>query len=222
VLSAPPITPWPAPPGTTVLLFGGSFDPPHPAHIAVARAARDAAMPPGTWLIAIPAARSPHKSTATSAPANHRAAMLQIALASIEHAAVWTDEIDRPQDANTPSFWIDTLHRAINVSGGAAMRTLIGADQAVAFHRWRQAEEITRLAEPLVVLRKPHDTESRLADALRAQSIDPAPWLGRIAPVDPVPASSTDYRRTLNRALLDPAVAAYIDQQGLYTNGPAE
>ncbi|MCW5776185.1 MAG: hypothetical protein KIS87_07100 [Phycisphaeraceae bacterium] len=66
------VTPMPVPadaPG--VLLFGGTFDPPHRGHTEPAAAARDAMMPPGSWLVFVPAARSPHKS---AAPATSRAA----------------------------------------------------------------------------------------------------------------------------------------------------
>jgi nicotinate-nucleotide adenylyltransferase len=151
---------------TTVVLFGGTFDPPHLAHAQLAHEARDRAAadhPGSAWLLAVPAARSPHKSAGPIASDAHRAAMLRLAFADVPRAAVWTDELDRAAAARAAakpdaSFAIDTLRRArawLDAHGGSAvtLRLLIGADQALALHRWREPAALIALAPPLIMLR---------------------------------------------------------------------
>lgn len=164
-------TPWPLDAAVSpVLLFGGSFDPPHLGHATLATGARDA-LGPGAGLVFVPAARSPHKARGPIAPGATRAALLDLVIAAqgIARAAVWTDEIDRAEgvpadDAQpAPSYWVDTLERTRAVVGdGIELRFLLGADQTLAFHRWREPRRILELARPLVVLRAPIDTPAML------------------------------------------------------------
>lgn len=78
-----------------VLLMGGTFDPPHVAHVAQARSALRRAMAPGAWLVLVPAARSPLKRGGPGARDRDRVAMLRAAFAGVGRATVWTDELDR-------------------------------------------------------------------------------------------------------------------------------
>ena len=161
----------------TVVLFGGSFDPPHRAHAALPDAVR-AALPDAecAWLLYIPAARSPHKQRGPVASDDQRLEMLRLAIKDVAHAAVWTDEVDRAT-SGTPSFTIDTVRRArawLDASGGTrvTLRLLIGADQAAKFHTWREPRRIIDIAEPLVMLRRPSES----ADELRAAMAAPSLW----------------------------------------------
>ncbi|MCL4741998.1 MAG: nicotinate-nicotinamide nucleotide adenylyltransferase [Phycisphaerales bacterium] len=231
-----PVTPMPVPPDAPgVLLFGGTFDPPHRGHTEPAAAARDAMMPPGSWLVFVPAARSPHKSEAPSTSVAHRVAMLHLAIADLPRSAVWTDEIDRaPRDGSEPSWWVETLRRARRVlPPGASLRFLIGSDQAAAFHRWREFREVLALAEPVVVLREPIADAATLDAALEASgewtAAERAAWRARIAPAPIVRASATAIREEIrcgcgteplgdSRAsrLVADNVSAYLRQHGLF------
>lgn len=251
---APGVAPthWPAPAGADVLLFGGSFDPPHRGHVEPAVAARDHALGVGAWLVYVPAARSPHKTTAPAAPDAHRVAMLRLIAADIPRAAVWTDELDRAaasasavsavsaaSDAASPSqpepqYWVDTLRRARAAAGSAAtLAFLIGADQAVAFHRWREPRRMLTLARPVVVLRPPlHDRATLRAEMAASGFWSPEEldgWDRAVCTAAPqINASATAVRAAhkghaahAGKALsLHPAVAAYIAQHGVYAPPP--
>lgn len=137
---------------TSVLLFGGVFDPPHAGHVSLAALARDEVMGKGTELVFVPAACSPHKPGGAIASDSHRLAMLELATSDVPNCSIWTDELDR----GGASYWVETLERArAQLNTSVLMRFLIGADQAIAFHRWRAFADILSLAEPIVMLREP-------------------------------------------------------------------
>lgn len=222
-----PITPLPPTlaadrPGT-IIVVGGTFDPPHRAHVDLPTLARDR-VEPGAWLLYVPAARSPFKADPPASP-HHRAAMLALALRATPRAAVWTDEADRAAlDPASPSYTIDTLRRLRTLTP-ARQRLLIGSDQAASFHRWREARALLDLAPPLVLLRWPHQTPDDLLGALGASGAwtgpEVAAWASRIAPVAPVPMSATDARAALAAGrsapiALDPEVERYAHTHALY------
>ncbi len=209
-----------------VLLFGGTFDPPHSAHVGLSQLARDAAMPAGSWLVFVPAARSPHKVAGPAASDEHRVRMLQLALAGVANAAVWTEEIERAH-AGGASYWVDTLRVARDRLGSkATLRFLIGADQAASFHKWKDCREILRLAEPVVMLRPPVSDAHTLDEALRqAGEWSPAErawWIERIVELPVVETNATALREQLasgeavGAEQLHPEVERFIREHGLY------
>lgn len=218
----------------TVVLFGGSFDPPHRAHAALPELVR-AALPRAerACLLYIPAARSPHKQRGPLASDAQRVEMLRLAIKDVAHAVVWTDEVDRAC-SGTPSYTIDTVRRArawldANGSEHVRLRLLIGADQAAKFHTWREPRGIIELAEPLVMLRRPSESvdEMRAAMALSAfwSMAESVAWDRRVVAIDVDPVSATEVRRLLAgspterlsaRGLLTPAVWKFIEDHGLY------
>lgn len=232
---SPPITPLDIPPGVTALIFyGGTFDPPTRAHIELPALARDAVLPEAV-LVYIPAARSPHKPGGPDAPDDARVEMLAAALQGRPHARIWTDEIDRAKATGEPSYMVETLRRARSALGGdpgatnTNFRLLIGADQALAFHRWKDHAEIAELAEPLVMLRTPSESADDLLDQLAQTdawtSAELERWRSRIAPVPTMGVSATDAREILKsrgsdssalEALLPAPVLAIIRKRGLY------
>lgn len=199
----------------TVLWFGGSFDPPTIAHFTLAEHARRAI---GADLLAYcPAARSPFKDAGPIASGEDRVAMLRAGIADLGQpaSAVSTIELDRRED-NEPSFTVDTL-RAVRASlpGAVALRLLIGADQVASFHRWKDAEELLRLAEPVVLLR-PGGTGATDADSLLAD-IEPnwpeperRRWRGRLVEAPLIDASATEARELLHKGAGDPALAKLL------------
>jgi len=222
------ITRWPVPPGVgDVVVVGGSFDPPHGGHVRVPERVRRA-VAPGGWLLYVPAGVSPFKvGVARGAGAADRVAMVGLAVAGLERAAVWTDEVDRYVDGGEPSYMVDTLLRAREVAGeGVVFRLMLGADQAAAFHRWREFRKVALLAEPVVVLRPPLGTVSALVAAMRETGAwaegELLQWARRVAMSDLDTTSSTEIRGTVSGRSavgvegLDEAVARYIDERGLY------
>ncbi len=207
-----------------VLLVGGTFDPPHVAHVELARRAREACRP-GAALAFVPAERSPHKDTGPVASDADRVEMLTLAIEGIERAGVWTDEIDRARGGE-PSYWVETLDRARRLAGDAWLGFVIGADQAVAFDRWREARRILDLAEPVVLLREPWGTAELLLGAMRgfwsAAELDR--WASWCVDVGTIDVSATEIRGLLAsdrenarlESLLAPGVLGLIRERGLY------
>lgn len=217
------ITPLPVPESASVLLYGGSFDPPHVAHVELAVAARDALQREagaGLWLVYVPAARSPHKDGGPVATATQRVRMLELVLEGRPQVAIWTDEIERAVTGE-PSYWINTVRRAREQLGGDRwLRFLIGADQALQFHRWREAQEILKLARPAVLGRGKVDSAADLRQAIAAEAggfwseADLDAWAGWFVDVGVRRASSTEARA--GEGELAPQVEAYIAREGLY------
>jgi nicotinate-nucleotide adenylyltransferase len=225
----------------TVLVFGGSFDPVHRGHVAMAAAARawlqDRAGPgaPMPWIVCVPAGRSPHKAIGPVAPGAARIEMLRAAWAQQRNVCIWDDELRRSEsaaNADTATYTIDTLRRlraALDSAQqhGATLRLLIGADQALGFHRWREPHAIVDLAEPVVMVRGVMAEARHLRAALARFDVwTPAEldaWTTRLAEAPAVDASSTQIRRALAagdwataKRMLDPAVLEIIRRDKLY------
>jgi nicotinate-nucleotide adenylyltransferase len=198
-----------------IVVFGGSFDPPHKWHTAapaaVRRALERSTRQPGRWwIVYVPAARSPLKDRGPIAADADRLVMLRLATARMSRTLIWTDEIDRASrgardGAVAPSFTVDTLERLSTAlgrrAGSVKLRLLIGTDQAGAFHRWREPMRIIELAEPVVVRRSPMVTDAALRRALANAGTWAAPqisdWCRRIVNVPKNPVSSTVIRERL-------------------------
>ena len=200
-----------------VLLFGGSFDPPHRAHVALPERVRHRI---GADCVAyIPAAQSPHKPEQKPADAADRLAMLRLALQHQPRAVILTDEIDRAAQGE-PSYTVDTLEALrARLPKSVMLRLLIGADQVPKFDQWREPQRIIALAEPVVMLRPPETVES----LLHALPDDKARrfWGKRIVPVPQMDVSATEIRSRLQAHepiddLVPEPVAQYIAEHGLY------
>lgn len=217
-----PITPMPEMVrGKPVVLVGGTFDPPHRAHTALAAAARAAVAPTAT-LVFVPAARSPLKEGGPEASGADRAEMLRLALAGVERAAVWTDELDRAE-AGEASYWVVTLRRARALLGAdQRLLFLIGADQALSFDRWHEPAEILRLAEAVVINRGEIRTREELAARVGGTDLGQR-LIEAWCEVPRLEISATDVRRAIGqgddttlRAMLHEDVVSFIKACGLY------
>ena len=120
-------------------VFGGAFDPPHNAHIALAKTAL-AELGLGT-LYVIPTGQAWHKAR-TLSPAEHRLAMTRLAFQNVPGVVVDDREINRPG----PTFTIDTLLALQLENPGSQLHLLMGADQFAAFEQWHQWREIMKVA----------------------------------------------------------------------------
>ena len=142
-----------------ILIFGGTFDPPHLAHTLLPPVA--ARLLGCDRIIYIPAALNPLKTDTPPTPAAHRLAMLRLAIGDVEHAEIDTLELDRAG----PSFTVDTLTIMRERFGAdRRMHLLIGADAALSFERWKDWRRILQLAEPAVMPRPPWPPEALVQD----------------------------------------------------------
>lgn len=192
--------------GDRVGLFGGSFNPPHVAHLAIAEAARDQL---GLdWVVWIPAATPPHKVEQDLPAAEHRLAMTRLAIAGNAAFVVSEIEIERAG----VSYTVDTVRALQETHPGVAFHLLLGGDSLAQFDTWVQPEEIVRRV-PLVVYPRPGADLSAVPAWARARTT----LLDRPL-LDP---SSTALRRLLRAArsaryLVPDAVLAYAAEHGLY------
>lgn len=130
---------------SAVGVFGGSFDPVHNGHLAIAQAALETV--PLDRVIFVPARRSPLKDAEPTASEAERSAMLELATRDEPRFSVSRVELDRP----APSYTVDTLEV---LAGQGRLFLILGADAARDLPRWRDPERIRRLAT-IVVARRP-------------------------------------------------------------------
>ncbi len=137
--------------GSRVAFLGGSFDPPHLGHLAVAAAARDA-LALDTVLFA-PVGEQPLKPRGSTASFEDRVAMTRLAIAG--KPGFELSLADAPRSSPEPNYTIDTLHRLrATLAPGAALFFLMGADSFRGLHNWRRGAEIP-FAASLIVASRP-------------------------------------------------------------------
>lgn len=211
------------------VFYGGSFDPVHNGHLAIARAARDALH---AEVALLPARDPPHKAT-THADAEQRAQLLELAIEGEPGLHVDRRELHRAG----PSYTCDTLAELRAELGAVApLAWLIGADSLLQLHTWHRWRELFGLAHVVAVLRP-----GAQVDAARLRADAPAVleeigqrWLPPEALADsphggfallPLaelrPESSTELRRRIAagepwRDWVPERVAARIVQLNLY------
>jgi nicotinate-nucleotide adenylyltransferase len=194
-------------------IFGGSFDPPHIAHIALAKHA--IALFDLNELRIIPTGDAWHKAR-TLTPSPHRLAMTRLAFADVAHTVVDPREIDR-QGA---TYTVDTLQELKAEQPQADVYLFIGADQANAFKTWHRWQEILGLATVVVAERKLAELGSIASQWHNAVSPD----VQRLD-MPSLNVSATEIRAQLAQgphpaaamsAWLPAAVQHYIEKHSLY------
>lgn len=158
-------------------IFGGSFDPVHLGHLLVAQAAREELEL--TRLFFVPAAQSPFKPDRQPTPAAERLRLLRLALAGKDWCEIDEQEIQR----GGVSYTIDTVRGYAVRFPGAKLFYLIGGDHVGKLPQWREADQLARLAE-FVVIPRPGQLEVPF----------PAPFQGRQLKGFPVGISSSQIR----------------------------
>lgn len=193
-------------------LYGGSFDPPHLAHLALARVARDTlALDELRWQ---PAGQPWQKPGRLVASPEQREAMLHLLVEGEAGFVVDTCELHR----QGPSYTVDTVRQVAAEQRGAALFLVIGADQFARLDTWKEAGEIVRLATLAVAAR-----EGQAVQPPAAWAGPPLAW--RDLPLPRIDISATEVRRRAAAGepvspLVGEAVAGYIDQQQLYRAAP--
>jgi nicotinate-nucleotide adenylyltransferase len=201
-------------PHTRIGIVGGSFDPPHVAHLIMAETVREALRL--DLVLFMPAGTQPLKQDREATHEDHRVAMTELAIAGNPAFALSRVDVDR----DGPSYTADSLERLRQQYGGpdrASMWFVVGSDSLLNLHRWREPERILAQAR-LAVVRRPTFDADLVALEARVPGVTAAvDWVD--APLMEI--SSTDIRERLRqgrsaRYRVPGAVLAYIEQHGLY------
>lgn len=221
--------------------FGGTFDPVHRGHLALAQAALERCKLHRVCFV--PANSPPHKQRRPLAPFAHRYAML--ALATAEQKAFVPSLLEAPEENGAgrkpakPNYTIDTVRRLKQTfKSSDRLFLLIGMDAFAEIATWNQAEALFRECEFIVAGRPGYslaDVANALPERLRPRAEVTKPFHKQAAAGDLVlpgvtihllgdlhqPASATAIRqavaagKSLGR-FVHPAVAEYIKKVGLY------
>jgi nicotinate-nucleotide adenylyltransferase len=201
----PPIAgPTGAEPLQRIGLFGGSFDPVHLGHLLVSQAAREELNL--CRLFFIPAAQSPFKPDKQAAPPEERLRLLRLALAG----KAWCQVDDQELRRGGISYTVDTARSYRERFPQAQLFYLIGADHVAQLSKWREAAELARLLE-FVVIPRPGEKEAAF----------PAPFRGSMLAGYPFGVSSSQIRERIKAGgeighLVPSAVAEAIRNNRLY------
>ncbi len=196
-----------------IAYFGGTFDPPHRAHLEVARAAADAFALDRVLLT--PTGVQPLKSAAPAAGYADRLAMTRLLCAGDPRLHV--SEIDAPHGDGSPNYAVDTLARLHRDIPDGRLFALAGADSFLTLPRWRDPGLLLALAEWIVVSRPGFSLDDlsplHLAAAQQAR-------VHLLTTLDEQ-ISATGIRERLRAGvscgtMLTPTVALYIARMHLY------
>jgi nicotinate-nucleotide adenylyltransferase len=227
-------------------LFGGTFDPVHRGHIALAKAALERCKLHRIYFV--PANNPPHKQKQPLSPFAHRFAML--ALATAEEKAFVPSLLEAPEESATgkgrsgktedkPNFTIETVRRLKQTLKGAdRLFFLIGMDAFSEISKWHESTAMFRECEFIVAGRPGYflaDVANALPESLRPRAELTKPFHKQAATGDLVlpgvnihllgdlrqPASATAIREAAAAGkplgrFVDPPVADYIKKTGLY------
>ena len=198
-------------------LFGGTFDPIHLAHLAVAETALDElGLADVTF---IPAGMPPHKTDRVVSPAADRVAMVEAAIADNPGFRMSTIEVER----DGPSYTVDTLTALIG-AGIEPLAMIISMDSFLDLPSWREPERVLALATLVVAPREGVDDAP--ADFLAARFPGVEHSVVQLAgPHLRLSASEVRRRAAAGRSvryLVPDAVAAYIGDHALYRTPSAQ
>jgi nicotinate-nucleotide adenylyltransferase len=196
-------------------VFGGTFDPVHLGHLAIAEQAIDELDLAGVlW---VPAGMPPHKTDKVVTPARHRGAMVELAVAGNPRFRVSRVELER----QGPSYSVDTvrlLTAPTGVLAGAEPVLLLSSEALRALPSWHEPDQLLALARIGVIPRLGYPPpaqawiQEHFPDRSNRFIVLNGPWLGH---------SSSDIRRRWSagqsiRYLVPDEVRRYIETNRLY------
>ena len=196
-------------------VLGGTFDPVHIGHLAMAEEAR---LQFGLdRVLFVPVGQPWLKEGQPLSEARHRVEMVRLAVSSNPHFEVCLEEVER----SGPTYTIDTLEalqqRYVHASG---LFFILGSDGMEQFHLWKEPERLLDLCQWVVVERPGHENfdlaalQARYPGAARSISLVSMPTMG---------VSATEIRRRAAAGLslryhVPDRVAAYIEENRLYSS----
>lgn len=180
-------------------ILGGTFDPVHNAHLAMAQAALDALKL--DKVLFIPTGNPKYRTPAT-ASGDHRVAMLRLGLQNHEKFGIDPRELQ----PGASGYTVDTLQALRSELPGAELYLLMGADQYAKLDSWHRPKDVARLAKIAVFGRPGIELKEKV----------------KLIPMKPMPVSASEIRARAKRgedldALVPPAVANYIARHRLYS-----
>jgi nicotinate-nucleotide adenylyltransferase len=200
-----------------VAFFGGTFDPIHRGHLALASAAANAFSL--DRVLFAPVGRQPLKTEAPIAAFADRLAMTMLAVASAADPRFAVSSVDAPRPDGAPNYTADSLATLAREYPGATLFFLSGADSFLTLGGWHASGHLLDLAEWIVVSRPEFPlTESQLTTLNLSTAQRARVHLLTTLHED---VSATELRRRLHagdpcHGLLPPSVADYIQTHHLY------
>jgi nicotinate-nucleotide adenylyltransferase len=198
-------------------LVGGTFDPIHYGHLVIAEEVRTAL--DMAEMIFIPAGQPPHKPGRVITPAQHRLAMLELALASNPHFTISLVEMDRPG----PSYTVNTL-RILRTQMGTDVEFsfVIGWDSLEELYTWYEPLDILTQLDSLVAVGRPGYVDGGAYNNTQLEARLPGiTQLLHVVQAPQFSVSSTDLRQRVAQGKsikyqVPEAVERYIFEHGLY------
>ncbi len=192
-------------------VIGGTFDPPHYGHLALAENGR---VQLGLdRVLFVVAGQPPHKPEQPITPVAHRVAMVEAAIAGNPAFAVSRVDLERPG----PHYTVDMLAALHRQYPRSALCFLLGGDSLAQFLTWRDPAGILRRAKLAVMARPGYEPDWERLEARVPAIKSRLTWLDAPA----LDLSSTDLRRRVRdglplRYLVPPAVETYVRANSLY------
>lgn len=217
-----------------IALYGGTFDPVHLGHLAIAR--RICELFEIDQVLFVPAQVAPHKIGRDVTPAIHRYAMLSLATQHDDRLLVSTFELD----SSHPGYTVDTLDHFKNLLPESELFFIMGADSWAEISTWREWQRLLTMANHIVVTRPGYELgvpneelrdrliDVQLSDQEQQPGIDKqllSGGPGKIFLTDAVmkDVSATEVRRVASKGeyeqlakLVPEAVSEYIGKYGIY------
>lgn len=199
----------------SVGILGGTFNPPHRAHVALAAHALEVLRLDRVELM--PARVAPHKAV-DDPGVEHRYEMTRLAVANLQRVSVSRLELDR----EGMSYTVDTLRSLHACRPADQLTLLVGADMARSLGSWREPEALLELARVAVA---PRGADERDAVTRELRGLGGAERM-RFLSIAPMDISSSLVRERIAagesvREMVPAEVAAYIAAHGLYAADPA-
>ena len=198
---------------TRLGILGGTFDPPHMAHLVMAEQAREQLKL--ERVLFVPVGQQPLKRNRTTTPVELRVAMTQLAIAGNPAFALSRVDVERPG----PHYTADTLELLRRAYPGSELYLLIGSDSLRDLLRWRDPARIVAQAR-LAVMRRPGiEPDMQALEAALPGMAGRVEWLD----TPRLDISSSDIQRRVRegrsiRYLVPRAVESLITEQGLYAS----
>lgn len=193
-------------------IFGGTFDPPHIAHLALAaEALRQLGLERVLWVLT---PDPPHKPRRAITPVETRLELVRAAIRGEPRFELSRVDIDRPP----PHYALDTVRRLRETYPGAELVYLMGGDSLRDLPNWRQPQEFVLACHALGVMRRPR---TRLNLERLAASLPTLRDKVRFFDTPRLDISASDIRRRVRLGhpyayMLPAAVGEIIAAQGLY------
>ncbi len=189
-------------------LYGGTFDPPHNAHVKLAEWVRQKLRL--DFIYFIPAARHAFKKNSHLSPEHIRVKMVKAAISENKHFRLSRIEMDR----NGISYTVDTIRGFSKYENipAAKLYYIMGIDNLTEFHRWKDPESIAKLVQVVVIRRSVPDNPKVINRYKKKVTF-------LVSPI--IDISATEIREMVNKGLdifdfVSPAVNKVIREYRLY------